>query len=813
MWDPVELEVAELSRRIAVNLFGAHDLAIGAAGDGLPWIGELGRGELPFHSVALAYWLFGLGTNLGRGVMALWGLLGIVSLQLLLREFGVRRAAWLSSFVLVGLPPYALQCRVTLGDAAAMGSGCLALAGVAMAVLHPTARPSSLARWSWGALGLLGALLASWSRGPAFGAIVPALSVGAVWWATHRGGLRSADAWGLGALLLGGAGAVALSLAWPRLEPGTFSVLAGGTLRETPRGLAFDVLISHVLHGLGPWSPLLVLALGQSLGTRVSPRSHSALRAPAASRGEGAELTPEPASPRALLRLVAATACALGLLAQSLTEPWLESTPWLAVGWAALALALLFDDWLEHGPPPWPPLLVSASLGVLVALDFAHQPDKVLAALGRGDVTLPEVALSNGGLWAGITLGVSGLLVLLGVEREGVPPRWGWAPLLAWPRWLRTARHGEVWLGCLFVEAGAVVISGLALMSERKLHWAFLSELPVLSRLLLLNLWLLLPPAALLVPWGLIVLREAVRTVLRAGAWSRLFGLRAQRNVALFFVLCVAGGCALNILGWSRILSALSPAGALSEYAKRAGAGEPLATLAIDARLAPYVGAAAPQPLQTSSDAAAWLTFGGPRRWLALTSDELANLNAEYRRLTHRNVALVGGTAEAGLLAVEPLPAEAEDTNPLSPWLPAQRPQLASPATGVFGAQIAVLGTEWRDARGRRVPTLTAGRTYDLRVAFEVLAAPHRDWTLFVHLEARGYRLNGDHPPLEGRWPTRHWAAGDYVLDRHLLELPADAPPGRYDLYLGWFDGEQRLPVTSGQSASERLRVGVVLVE
>src|SRR4051812_47699046 len=46
IWDPFELNVAELSRRIAVNAFGARHLALEGADNSMPKIGELGRGEL-----------------------------------------------------------------------------------------------------------------------------------------------------------------------------------------------------------------------------------------------------------------------------------------------------------------------------------------------------------------------------------------------------------------------------------------------------------------------------------------------------------------------------------------------------------------------------------------------------------------------------------------------------------------------------------------------------------------------------------------------------------------------------------------------
>src|ERR1700753_4122311 len=43
IWDPPEREVAELGRRIALNLLGGHDLAVIGGNNEVPTRGELGR--------------------------------------------------------------------------------------------------------------------------------------------------------------------------------------------------------------------------------------------------------------------------------------------------------------------------------------------------------------------------------------------------------------------------------------------------------------------------------------------------------------------------------------------------------------------------------------------------------------------------------------------------------------------------------------------------------------------------------------------------------------------------------------------------
>ncbi len=67
--------------------------------------------------------------------------------------------------------------------------------------------------------------------------------------------------------------------------------------------------------------------------------------------------------------------------------------------------------------------------------------------------------------------------------------------------------------------------------------------------------------------------------------------------------------------------------------------------------------------------------------------------------------------------------------------------------------------------------------------------APSKDYQVFVHvLDGQGAQIAGrDGPPLEGLYPTSQWAAGQVVVDRHVVPLPAGAEPaavrvGLYDL-------------------------------
>ena len=93
LWAPHELEIADLSRRIAVTLHGASSLTLEGGNNAIPILSDLGKGQLPFSCVALGFQIFGLSDWAGRLPIALWGLLGLAATYLLVARFIDRVAA------------------------------------------------------------------------------------------------------------------------------------------------------------------------------------------------------------------------------------------------------------------------------------------------------------------------------------------------------------------------------------------------------------------------------------------------------------------------------------------------------------------------------------------------------------------------------------------------------------------------------------------------------------------------------------------------------------------------------------------------
>ncbi|NLX42024.1 MAG: hypothetical protein GXY79_00935 [Chloroflexi bacterium] len=99
---------------------------------------------------------------------------------------------------------------------------------------------------------------------------------------------------------------------------------------------------------------------------------------------------------------------------------------------------------------------------------------------------------------------------------------------------------------------------------------------------------------------------------------------------------------------------------------------------------------------------------------------------------------------------------------------------------------------------------LHEGDTLEVTLAWRPAQRLERDYTVFVHLLGQDgvLRTQHDGPPLLGTRPTTYWEAGELVLDRHTLQLPALEGEGA-TLHLGMYDSVtvERVPWRGGGDA------------
>ena len=112
--------------------------------------------------------------------------------------------------------------------------------------------------------------------------------------------------------------------------------------------------------------------------------------------------------------------------------------------------------------------------------------------------------------------------------------------------------------------------------------------------------------------------------------------------------------------------------------------------------------------------------------------------------------------------------------------------------------KLQVLGYDIVDAKGKRMESVAPGRKYRMRTYYRVLAPVTTEWEAFIHIDGYRRRHNGDHKPLDGKYPFSLWLKDDLIVDDYEFSLEPNFSPGTYTVFFGLFVGETRMKVISG---------------
>ncbi len=108
---------------------------------------------------------------------------------------------------------------------------------------------------------------------------------------------------------------------------------------------------------------------------------------------------------------------------------------------------------------------------------------------------------------------------------------------------------------------------------------------------------------------------------------------------------------------------------------------------------------------------------------------------------------------------------------------------------------------------------LAPGTPLTVTLVWRAEAETHTSYRVFLHLTAPGGALVAQSDGIPAGWtrPTTGWLPGEYVLDRHVLNVPPDAQAGTYTLAAGLYDATgARLIRAAG---SDTVPLGTVMVQ
>lgn len=252
-----------------------------------------------------------------------------------------------------------------------------------------------------------------------------------------------------------------------------------------------------------------------------------------------------------------------------------------------------------------------------------------------------------------------------------------------------------------------------------------------------------------------------------------------------------------------------SPREVYDTYNALAADEEPLGEYQVGGRAAAYYAEGEVVELRAESDVMAFLARP-TRVWLALPAEQLAQIDRGYRSRADRHLFVADARNARVLLATnQPIEGRA-DENYLAGFVLDAPPQMQHHVGASYDRRIELLGYDLDLPRG---DTVGPGQAFAVTWYFRCVTPVAGNYQPFLHVDGFGQRLNGDHEPVNGRYPVRMWSEGDIVVDRQELRVPANFPPGDYTFFLGFYAGESRLEVVEGPEddanrvAAGRLRV------
>lgn len=398
LWDPFELNVAELARRIAINLHGASNLSLVGADNSLPHLNDLGRPQLPFTAMALGFKFFGLRETAGRAPLALFGVIGVLCTYNFVARLVDKRAGVFAAIALLTMPLYFVQARTMLGDITTFAALAASFGGLAVAVFDR--KEATVARLGNLALGLVGLFAGYESRGVLLGLVVPLLAIGLAWLlVATQGYRRDALAHGVGAgSLVAGVVLLALGLRAGHAPTGELSLWLGAIPRTQPKYPTFDYFVGHIGHAVAPWSAFIPFALGRLF---VPPQ---------AQRGEAADRDSQ-------LRVALLLGATIAVSMHGWLASYTDLIPFSGCALFAASCGIALRDY-ERGAHP--SLAVGLGTAVFLGLfhhDFHQFPEKAFQAYGIATANFPEGFKDESyKYWTIALVGMAGVALLVWLE-------------------------------------------------------------------------------------------------------------------------------------------------------------------------------------------------------------------------------------------------------------------------------------------------------------------------------------------------------------------------------------------------------------
>lgn len=768
IWDPWELDVADKARLIS-------------RGQSPDIVTSPGR----VRAIAQMFKWFGVDELNGRLPLVLYGMAALVAVFFLVKRFRDTRTAAYATLIAGTTPLFLFNSRMMIGHSMGFAAQALLMLTAASAIFFPTSSDDSKRKNVFTGIWLVAMLvcvrLAITSEGALVGAVPPLLAVAFV--AVADGTLRfplrdvrrvvaAAIVWAVlvGLLIWIGIAFVADDEAF------SFAVGAAPQAANAP---TYDSVFNKIFHSFAPWSALLPLAVGRLFFVRD---------------GDDANGAPAPWSNDRILRTGTMLWIAGGYLAQTLFESRYGITAYLPVAALAVAVATLLSDIEDSKSAWWAVGVIGAIFVGLILRDYDLYPSGPIEGLGLTGVTVPEVF--NPKLkWVAL-LGAFAVLTALATAIDPDPKPFDARAPYRWikAQWQRTLPF-KIWLSVFATILLAALIVG-AVFRVMNLNPNLESDVPLIVRKWLARL-MFIPMAIPLIVSGTQVLFFLYRKLGEFRLWP----------------LLVAG----SLCGWfasthylPELSEHFSPREIYDTYNAHARDNEPFAQFGVGGRAASFYARGQVRDIPNQGALVQYLQ-APTQQWAAFAADQLPAIDRAYRERTGRHVFVADARSARVLLASSQPVQGIENQNFIARFVLPEVPNVQHRLAINFDNKIELVGYDLDLPHDGYVG---GGESFTITWYYRCIRPVPGGYKIFLHIDGAGNRLNGDHEPVDERYPVRLWNAGDVIKDVQRLTVPGNYRPGNYTMFLGFYAGESRLSIVGARNEDDnRANAGVLRVQ
>lgn len=199
----------------------------------------------------------------------------------------------------------------------------------------------------------------------------------------------------------------------------------------------------------------------------------------------------------------------------------------------------------------------------------------------------------------------------------------------------------------------------------------------------------------------------------------------------------------------------------------------------------------------------------GKRTFAIVGSGEMAALDVHSFQHNQPYYVVDDSNSQFSLLSNQ-LGAGEKDLNPLRRLVSTTPPKPQTELHVTFDDRVELIGYD--------IPTeVQRGSEFVIRLHYRVLQPLGGNYRVFLHFDGTGSRINGDHIPLAGKYPTNYWTTGQFITDEHRMSTSRlNQSAGYYQVFTGLWPGGDgaRLRVTQGpHEPDNRVRLSAIRVK